>query len=188
MIVRPGDRADIRRSFAAHSLHLHTAASNFIAQAALSLPQVFVFDRWLSSFAQHDEHPDDHDISFVGPTIMHAAHNFPHFLPPNQPLEPVEVSVMRWPPSLEGVVTLQLDGDMLAEVPFSGEEFDTTVPLPHSLSSGTHTIVLCAIAGSNTVALSSVTIVIARPPRSKWPGGAPSPAVSMNHSADVDYM
>ena len=209
VIVWPGDHADIRRSFAAHSLHLHTAASNFIAQAVPSLPQVFVFDRWLSSFAQHDEHPDNHDISFVGPTIMDAAHNSPHFLPPNQPLEPLEVSVMRWPPSLEGLVTVQLDGAMLAEVPFRGEEFDTAVPLPHSLSSGTHTIVLCAIAGSHIVAQSSVTIVIAGPPLSKWPGGAPSPAVSnqaplqpppqtipdnllaeftMNHSADVDYM
>ena len=209
VIVWPGDHADIRRSFAAHSLHLHAAASNFMAQAVPSLPQVFVFDRWLSSFAQHDEYSHHDGISCVGPTIMDAGHNSPHFLPPNQPLEPVEVSVMHWPPSLEGLVTVQLDGAMLAELPFRGEEFDTKVPLPHSLSSGTHTIVLCAIAGSHIVAQSSVTIVIAGAPLSKWPDGAPSPAVSnqaplqpppqtipdhllseftMNRSADVDYM
>ena len=101
---------------------------------------------------------------------------------------------------------------LLAELPIehlSHDTFEAKVPLPGSLAIGSHVIVLRAAVGSSVVAQSSVTIVVANQPPSKWPQGAPAapnatqhpllppPSTihphlladfTMNHTADVDYM
>jgi hypothetical protein len=221
VILWPGDRAHIELSFARHALHLHAAATQYMSTACASLAQalgqVLVFDRGLPvSLLPAPLNQDDEDILFSGPIIVDVAHTSPHFVSPNQSLVPVEVYVTMWPRGASGVVTLELDGALLAKLLINPgnvdqDSFEPTVPLPDSLPSATHVVVLRATIGSRIVALSSVTIVIQSSllPPSKWPHGLPTPEVAyqvalkpppqtipshmisdftMNHSADVDYM
>lgn len=213
VIVWPGDRADIERIFAHHALHLHAAATLYMSTACAFLGQILVFDRGLPVSTPLNQ--DDEGLLFSGPIIVDVAHNSPHLVSPNQSLVPVAVYVTMWPRGASGVVSLELDGALLAELLINHDNleqdsFEATVSLPESLPIGTHVVVLRAAIGSHIVAQSSVTIVIQSSQLpSKWPNGLPTPEVAyqvalkpppqtipshmisdftMNHTADIDYM
>jgi hypothetical protein len=208
IIIWPGEPTHIKQRFAEHSLHVHDAATLFMATALPSAGRILVFDRGFSTLSQ-SSHPD---LQFRGPIVTDTARSSPHFLSPGQPVEPVGVYVMFWPPSVPGVVSVELDGTLLAEIPFESQNddsFEASVPLPEALATGTHVVVLRAAARSNVIAQSSASIVIANEPVSKWPNSIPAPEVqhqvalqpppqtipahllpefTMNHTVDVDYM
>jgi hypothetical protein len=214
VIIWPGQPAEIERCFASHSLHLHAAASTFMSQLLPSVGQVLVFDRGFPFPSLPKSSYDD--ISFSGPIIINIGHTSPHFHPSDQPMEPVQVSVMFWPISEKGVVNVELDGYPLVEIPIVlqnvNDDFETTVTLPDSLADGSHVIVLRVTSDSNsprTIAQSSVVIVVGHRPHSKWSGSVPTLDVlnqvalepppriipqhlisefTMNYTADVDYM
>jgi hypothetical protein len=211
IIIWPGDAVLIHQRFAEHSLYIHAAATRFISNAMPSVGQTFVFDRGFPSLSTSPR-ADLHGLSFGGPIVMDSARSSPQFVSPGQVLEPVEVYVMFWRLSLPGVVTVELDGNLQAKIPFESHEedsFETSVPLPDSLPAGTHVVVIRAAVNSSVVAQTSATIVIANGSFSKWPNGLPTPETqynaalqpppqtipphllsefTMNHTADVDYM
>jgi hypothetical protein len=209
VIIWPDNADLVKQRFAEYSLYIHAAATAFISKALPSLGQIFVFDR---GFPTPSTSPLSDVVAFDGPIVMDSARNTPQFVRSGERLEAVEVYVMFWRLSLPGVVIVELDGVMLAEIPFeiqTEHSFETSVPLPDTLASGTHVVVIRAAVESSVVAQSSVTIVVADEAFSKWPNGSPTPEIqykaalqappqtipphllsefTMNHTADVDYM
>jgi hypothetical protein len=209
VVIWPGNPAEIKASFAEHSLHMQSAAALHLSRALPWIGQVFVFDRGLP-FSMLPQ-PSHADFSFSGPIIIDSAHNSPHFLSSNEPVQPVEVCVMFWPVSLPGKVHLELDGVVFADIlidQLQDDSFEAKVPLPEPLASGTHVIILRALAHSSIVAQSSVTIIVSEQSLTMRPKRLPTPEAvhlslqpppqtipphlfshfTMNNTADVDYM